>query len=105
MGEAVRAGAGLRVGPGVAIDGAAEGVYAVAEGTDVTGEAVRGAGVNLEGSIDGIVEGANVTGEDVMGAGVNLDGSMEGADVNGEGKREGGLLRLSVGLLEGIELD
>jgi len=80
-------------------------MYAVAEGADVTGEAVRGAGVNLEGSIDGIAEGADGTGEDVMGSGVSLDGSIEGADVNGEGNREGGMLRLSVGLLEGFELD
>ena len=93
MGEVVGAEVGVKVGPGVAIDGAAEGVYAVAEGTDVTGEAVRGAGVNLEGSIDGIVEGADVTGEDVMGAGVNLDGSIEGE-----------LLSQSVGLVEGIEV-
>ena len=96
---------GLRVGPGVAIDGETEGMYAVAEGADVAGEAVRGAGVNQEGSIDGIAEGADDTGEDVMGAGANLDGSIEGADVNGEGNREGRLLRLSVGLLEGFELD
>ena len=37
-----------------------------------------GAGVNLDGSDDGIAEGADVTGKDEMGAGVNLDGSFDG---------------------------
>ena len=54
-------------------------------------------------TVDGIAEGADGTGEDVMGEGVSLDGSIEGADVNGEGNREGGMLRPSVGLLEGLD--
>ena len=39
-----------------------------------------------------------------MGVGLNLDGSIEGADVNREGNRDGGLLRLLVGLLEAVKL-
>ena len=53
------------------------------------------------GARDGIAEGPDVSGKAVLGAGVNLDGSIEGGDVN-SGRPEGVTL-LKLGCLDGVD--